>query len=96
MNIPYSACSVTLLRFSGEKLLACEPVRFEGGAPAIELVLRRAAISGRVELGETPHRHAADLRDANGDILDTVALDAGSYRALKTRWMRTRLDRSQR
>jgi hypothetical protein len=55
-------------------------------------VLRRAAISGRVEIGGDIADHFADVLDEQASMIETVALDRGSYHALKTRWMGCRLD----
>jgi hypothetical protein len=57
----------------------------------VDTTLRRAAISGRVELGGKPVDFFADILDHNHDILETVALDRHSYAALKNHWMRCKL-----
>jgi len=94
MNVPPEALAVRLFRIDNADLIACEAVAFNGGAATIETVLRRAAVSGLVEIGGQIADHFADLLSADGSLVETVALDASSYRALKTRWMRTRVDRS--
>lgn len=75
-----------------ERLIACELVMFRGGRPAVNTVLRRAAIAGRVEVGGSIADHFADVHDAEGSLIETVALDAKSYKSLKTRWMRCRTE----
>lgn len=56
-------------------------------------VLRRASISGRVEVGGELADYFADVHDGDGNLLETVALDRDSYRALKYRWMRCKVQR---
>lgn len=90
--LPADAVGLRLARHSGDRLILCEEVRFVRGRAAVDTVLRRAAISGRVEIGGEIADHFADVMDGNGDIVETVALDARSYKALKTRWMRCKVD----
>ncbi len=92
---PTTAVGLRLARIDHEgALVLCEAVRFVAGYAAVETVLRRAAISGRVEVGGKIGDHFADALDDDGDIVATVALDARSYRAMKTRWMRCKVDRA--
>jgi hypothetical protein len=92
-TVPQSVSGLTLYRIHAESLQGCETVTFSGGSSAVDTVLRRAAISGRVEIGGRLENHFADLIDANGDIIEVVALDAKSYGALKNHWMRCRVMR---
>ena len=93
--VPSDARVVVLYKHNAaDELIACEPVEFCNGAPAIDTALRRAQISGRVLIGGDLQDYFADLRDTDGNTVESVALDQGSYRALKTRWMRTRLART--
>ncbi len=78
---------------SRDELIACEAVEFLDGAPAIETTLRRAALSGRVDVEGEIDCYFADILDENGDLRVSVALDRGSYGALKNHWMRCRLER---
>lgn len=94
-NLPPEACGLRLCKiFPGDDLRLCEAVRFTRGAPAVDTVLRRAAIAGRVEVEpESPlPDHFADILDANGDMIGNVALDAKSFRALKGYWMRCKYE----
>lgn len=75
-----------------EQLILCEPVRFMRGTPAVQQVLNRAKISGRVQVNGKIKNHFADALDENGDIVQTIALDAKSYGALKNKWMRCKVD----
>lgn len=75
----------------GGKMVLCDEVHFVNKAAAADTVLRRAALSGRVEIGAEFERYFADVIDADGDILETVALDGKSYSALKNHWMRCRV-----
>jgi len=94
-SLPEDAVGLNLYRVNRQgDLIGCEAVLFERGWPAVDTVLRRAAISGRVEIGGAIEDHFADVLDANASILETVALDARSYRALKTRWMPCKVSRS--
>ena len=88
-DLPAEAVGLKLYRIDRkDRLIGCEGVRFKDGRPAVDTTLRRAAISGRVEIGGDIKDHFADVLDANGDMVETVALDRKSYAALKNRWMR--------
>lgn len=77
----------------GDVLKACETVIFAKGRDAVDTVLRRAAISGRVEIDGKNEDHWADvIVDHDGTWDQSVALDARSYKALKTRWMRCKVE----
>lgn len=92
-NLPAEAVGLRLARIDrSERLILCEAMRFDGGRAAVHTVLRRAQVSGRVEIGGDIADHFADVLDDNGDIVETVSLDARSYKALKTKWMRCRVD----
>ena len=88
MKLPAEAVGLRLHSVVKDRLIACEAIRFPGGRPAVGTTLRRAEISGRVEIGGEIQDHFADVLDDEQAIIETVALDAKSYRALKTRWMR--------
>lgn len=95
LNVPDEACGLRLFRFNppgSENAIPCEAVLFPGGAPAVDTVLRRAAISGRVEIEGNIRDYFADVLDDGQSIVATVALDAKSYGALKNHWMRCRVD----
>jgi hypothetical protein len=92
--LPKESAGLRLARIdSRENLILCEAVCFVAGLPGVDTVLRRAAISGRVEVNGKIENHFADVLDANGSMIEIVALDAGSYRALKTHWMRCKVER---
>jgi hypothetical protein len=86
------AKGLRLYRIAGDDLIACELVMFQNGRAAVDTVLRRAAISGRVEIEGEIKDHYADVYTREDCWEQTVALDARSYAALKNRWMRCRLD----
>lgn len=70
---------------------SCELVIFENHWNGVETTLRRAAISGRVEIEPYTDKggdHYVDIYDADQAIISTAALDADSYRSLKRHWMR--------
>lgn len=92
LGVPLEAVTVRLCKMSGEVLRLCEPVRFLKGAAAIDTVLRRAQLAGLVQVGDDVdlQEHWADLLDVDGGMVSHAALDAGSFRALKYCWMRTR------
>jgi len=92
-NLPKDAVGLQLHRFRGEELIACEPVCFVKGYQAVHTTLRRAQISGRVEIGGDIENHFADVLNANGDLIETVALDSGSYGILKNRWMKCKVQK---
>lgn len=95
LGIPVEVHAVRLHKIVRGDLVACEAIAFAGGATAVDTTLRRAAISGRVEIGGEIADHFADLLDEDGDLIETVSLDARSYKALKTRWMPTKHERVQ-
>lgn len=79
---------------SREELIACEMVIFKRGRSAVDTVLRRAGLSGRVEVepeGELPDYYADVIVDESGTFEASVALDRNSYSALKNHWMRCKL-----
>lgn len=91
--LPLETVGLRLARItSSEELILCEAVRFTGRA-AVDTVLRRANLSGRVEIEGEIKNHFADVLDTDGDLIATVALDAKSYGALKNHWMRCRVER---
>ena len=91
--LPAEAVGLCLYRITKqEELIACEPVRFVEGRGAVGTTLRRAKLSGRVDVGGDIAHHFADVLDNNSDIIETVALDAKSYSALKNHWMRCKVD----
>lgn len=92
--LPPSSVGLRLARInSQEELFLCEAVLFVAGLAGVETTLRRAAISGRVEVDGHIENHFADVLDDNGDMVETVALDRHSYSALKNRWMRCKVER---
>lgn len=95
-DVPQEARSIVLYKHDRSGvLIACEPVEFLGGATGIDTVLRRAHICGQVKVGGDLELgdYFADILDDKDDIITNVMLDRGSYRALKTHWMRTRINR---
>lgn len=93
-KLPTDAGTIRLAKHFGDELRLCERVGFPGGYDDIHMILRRAAISGRVEVDGEIADHFADIMNADGDTnLAVVALDAGSFAALKNHWMRCRYER---
>lgn len=91
--LPSNAVGLRLARIdSQQRLSLCEAVRFRDGRKAVDTTLRRAAMSGRVEINGEIKNHFADVLDDNGDIIETVALDRLSYAALKNHWMRCKVE----
>lgn len=92
-GIDTKAVGLQLYRIGAKgRLIASEGVRFEKGQAAVVTTLMRAQISGRVEIEGELDKHFADILDTNGDILQSVALDAKSYHALKYHWMRCKCE----
>lgn len=91
--LPESSAVLRLGRITKNgDLILCEAMILRGGRPAIETILRRANLAGRVEIGGEIKDHLADVLDAEGDMVETVALDRKSYGAIKNRWMRCRVE----
>jgi hypothetical protein len=89
-----TAIGLRLARIDGkDNLILCEGVKFQDRS-AVDTILRRAAISGRVEINGEIEDHFADVLDESGSIVDTVSLDRKSYSALKNRWMRCKVESS--
>lgn len=80
--------------FPGEHLRLCEEVQFAKGRRTVEIILRRASISGRVDVTDDLSALDlwADVMDANGNMIQHVALDAKSFKSLKNHWMRCKYD----
>lgn len=93
LMVPDEAVSIRLYRFVKDELIGCEEVTLKNGASSIDTVLRRAAISGHVRVGEKFQDHFADLLDKDGIIVASVELDKDSYRMLKTKWLRCKVQR---
>lgn len=91
LTMPSEAVGLRLAKIVRGELILCEPVLFVAGAAAVDTVLRRAGLSGRVAVGETGD-YWADVLDSNSDWFETVGLDRASYSALKSHWMRCRID----
>lgn len=92
-SLPAAAVGLRLARIdSRERLSLCEAIRFDAGHLAVETTLRRAAISGRVEIDGEIRNHFADVLDERGDIIETAALDRRSYSALKNHWLRCKVE----
>jgi hypothetical protein len=94
--LPPDAAGLRLCRiFPGDDLRLCETVLFTRGRPAVDTILRRAAISGgRVEIepkGPLPD-YFADVMNKNCDMVGHVALDRLSFNALKNHWMRCKYE----
>jgi hypothetical protein len=91
--LPHESTGLRLGKiFADGRGLLCEAIRFPGGRDAVDTVLRRAAISGRVDIGGDIEDHFADVLDADASIIETVALDRRSYSALKNHWMRCKVE----
>lgn len=92
-NLPKDVSGIRLCKMRGEELLLCETLIYKNGAPAVDTLLRRAALSGKVgPLGETGDLWA-DLMDREGTTLvETIALDRGSWNAIKNRWARCKFE----
>jgi hypothetical protein len=91
-KLPEDANGLRLAKYvKGDDLILCEPVMFVAGRPAVDTTLRRAAISGRVEVDGEILDHFADIMSDPDTMTGQVALDAKSYSALKNHWMRCRI-----
>ncbi len=92
-DVPEGAVGLQLFRIDRrDNLIACEPVKLSG-RPEVQRALSLARISGRAEINGDVKDHFADILNEDQDILDTVALDAKSYGALKNRWMKCKVQR---
>jgi hypothetical protein len=89
-----NAKGLRLYKIIGDELIGCELVMFTEGRPAVITTLRRASISGLVcvEPFEGPQDYFADVYTDQYTFEQTVLLDRKSYKALKTKWMRTNIE----
>ncbi len=80
-----------------DRLIACELVMFTGGAPSIDTILRRAALSGVVAVEPFDERmdYFADVFIDDNSSTQTILLDHRSYASLKNHWMRCRLVKTE-
>lgn len=92
-HLPEGTVGLRLARLVKDDLRLCEAVMFARKREAVDMVLRRAALSGHVSVGGDIADHFADVLDGEQSIVETVALDAKSYSALKNHWMRCKLQR---
>lgn len=89
-KIPVDAVGLRLCKMRGENLILCEPIVFEHGRVAIDTILRRAKVSGKIgPIGETGD-YWADFINSNGDWEETIALSREAWNGLKNHWMRCR------
>ena len=88
------AIGLRLIRYDNKnRAHFCEPVTFTRGYAAVDTVLRRARLSGRVEVeGEILNHQADVLTGHDGEWSQVIALDAKSYGALKNHWMRCKVE----
>lgn len=92
-NLPAEAAGIRLCKVVRGELILCEMTIFEGGAGAVDTVLRRADVSGKVgPVGETGD-FWADIMNEEGDTLvETVKLDRNAWNAIKRRWAKTKIE----
>lgn len=92
-DLPPEAAGIRLCKVVRGDLILCEMTLFDGGAAAVDTVLRRAGVSGKVgPVGETGD-FWADIMNAEGDTLvETVTLDRRAWNAIKRRWARTKIE----
>jgi hypothetical protein len=92
-RIPADAVGLRLCKIVTNNLVMCEPVAFVRGRPAVNTVLRRAAISGEVgPVGETGD-YWADFMDKDFDWTETIALSREAWNGLKNHWMRCKVEK---
>ena len=85
------ATGLRLCRIFGDgDLRLYELVTFEQGRAAVEIILRRAMICGRVEIEGDNADHFADIFIDQDSWTQTVVLDPGSFKYLKDK-MRPRV-----
>lgn len=95
-DVPPETSGIMLCKIvRDDDLRIAEVVTFEHGRPAVMATLNRASISGHVGGSiDNETRFWADLVNAAGDTIGEIRLDRGSWNALKTRWMRCSMWRS--
>lgn len=93
-DLPPDAAGIRLCKvLRNDELVLCEVVVFEKGRAAVDTVLRRAAISGKVgPIGGTGD-FWADLMNSDGDtIVETIALDRKAWNSIKRKWARCKIE----
>lgn len=94
-DIPETVVGLRLARRRKDGMwFISEALRFEGGSAAVETLLRRAHLSGHVSVGVSgrSNRHVACLLDDRLVVVETAVLDAKSYRSLKTKWAKCKIE----
>jgi hypothetical protein len=89
LPVPAECVGITLYKnFGDDNYRGTERVVFKD-RNGLETTLRRAAISGKIEIGSNIELgdFFADLHDAEGSIVTHVNLDAKSFKALKEHWL---------
>jgi hypothetical protein len=82
--IPADVVGFALCRMnSKDELFRTGDIIFDRGRDAVQTILIRAAICGRVDVGSENGDYWADLVNEDGTWDQTVALDAESFRYLK-------------
>jgi hypothetical protein len=93
-DLPTEVAGIRLCKvLRNDDLVLCETVIFKNGRSAVDTVLRRAAISGKVgPIGGTGD-FWADLMNSEGDtIVETIALDRWAWNAIKRKWARCKIE----
>ncbi len=92
LTVPKDATGLRLCKVVKGELFMSEAVHFVRGHDAVDTVLRRAAICGKVgPVGETGD-YWADFMTADDSWSETVALDRKSWNSLKNHWMRCKME----
>lgn len=73
-----------------EELLLFDTVYFKGKHAGVCRELSICSISGSLDVGAKLETYFADIINDDGDIVNNVALDRGSFRTLKNRLKPTR------
>lgn len=89
LPVPAECVGIRLYKhFGNEEFRGTERVMFKE-RNGLETALRRAALSGKIEIGDNIELgdFFADLYNAEGDIVTHVNLDKDSFKALKEHWL---------
>lgn len=95
-ELPADASGLRLARIDRKgDLILCESVIFEGGRSVVDMILRRALLSGHVKISkgnDLLSDHFADVMNyGDNTIVACVELDRHSYSSLKNHWMRCKV-----
>ena len=95
-DIEPETVGLMLCKVVNDELRIAEPVMFENGRDAVLTALNRARLSGHVGGSiDEDTMFWADQLNSDGAPVGEIRLNRGSWRSLKNRWMRCKMQSVQ-